>query len=496
MVNKQEKQIRVRFAPSPTGSLHIGSVRTALFNLLYARHHGGTILLRVEDTDEARSTKESERGILTDFAWLNFNFDEGVMPDGSEKGEHGPYRQTACADSYEAHLRRIVQERKAYLCFCTKEELEGERLGQEASGLVPKYSGKCRSISDEEVATRIAAGADPIVRLKVPSGVKKFTDLIRGAIEFDLNLMGDFVIARTIRQALYNFAVTVDDATMHITHVIRGEEHVSNTPKQLLIAEALGVASPSYAHVPVILSATGKGKMSKRDGGTTIAEYRDAGYLPEAIINFLALLGWHPSGEKDEIMSFDSLVKEFELERVQKSGAAFNKAKLDFFNAHYIKQASLAELVGWLDNNQFSRSEWRANPDLFQKVVSVCKDRLVTLADFGALAESLFALPTYEAKLLVWKKGTPAGAKENLERIRELLMGLPEQLFNKESLEPKVMELADRHGRGDLLWPLRVALSGKDASPPPVELLSALGKTESLNRVDGALSKLNASVTI
>jgi glutamyl-tRNA synthetase len=446
--------------------------------------------LRIEDTDEARSTKDSEQGIITDFAWLNFHFDEGVMPDGSEKGQYGPYRQTACAGSYENHLRRLISENKAYYCFCSKEELEAQRLNSEAAGIVAKYSGKCRSVTASEAESRIANGAAPIVRLKVPSGKKKFHDLIRGDIEFDLDLMGDFVIARSVHQALYNFAVVVDDATMQITQAIRGEEHISNTPKQMLIAEALGVASPEYAHVPVILSATGKGKMSKRDGGTTIKEYRDAGYLPEAMINFLALLGWHPVGDKQEIMSFDDIAKEFTLERVQKGGAAFNKVKLDFFNAHYIKQLPVSQLVGLLADEKFSDSKWQADAAFFAKVVAVSQDRLVTLADFKVLAEPIFNLPTYDAQLLAWKKSTPASARENLIRIKDLLIELPEQLFTKESLEPKVMEVAEKYGRGDVLWPLRVALSGKDSSPPPVDLLAVLGKTESLARITKAINAL------
>ncbi|MDO8601781.1 MAG: glutamate--tRNA ligase, partial [bacterium] len=310
MEAKQPKSIRVRMAPSPTGSLHIGTARTALFNLLFAKKENGVFILRIEDTDVERSTKESEKDILDGLAWLGITFDEGVMPpmagkpDGSEKGEYGPYRQIERLNLYEQALQKLLAEHKAYYCFCTKEELEAQRVNQETSGQIPKYNGKCRSITDDEAVKRLAAGEGSVIRIKVPNvGTLTFTDLIRGEIITDVSLLGDMVIAKGLRQPLYNFAVVIDDETMRISHVIRGEDHLANTPKQILIAEALGYKSPKFAHLPIILSATGKGKMSKRDGGTTIREYRDAGYLPEAIINFLGLLGWHPPASEPSTAS-------------------------------------------------------------------------------------------------------------------------------------------------------------------------------------------------
>ncbi len=484
-----KKPIRVRMAPSPTGHLHIGGVRTALYNVLFAKNKGGTCILRIEDTDEERSTPAFEKDIRDSFAWVGITFDEGIMPDGSSKGDFGPYRQTERLDMYAERLARLLDENKAFYCFCSKEELEAQKISHEAEGIAPRYNGKCRSVTREDSAARIASGTPAVIRLKVPSGKQKFKDLVRGEVEFDNELIGDIVIAKSLRQPLYNFAVVIDDETMHISHVIRGEEHLANTPKQLLIAEALGISSPQFAHLPIILSATGKGKMSKRDGGTTVREYREAGYLPEAMLNFLVLIGWHPVGDR-EILSFEEMVKDFSLDRVQKGGAAFDKNKLNFFNAQYIKQLPVSQLASLLADEKFSDPTWRADAAFFNRVVAVSQDRLTTLVDFRALAEPLFSLPAYDAQLLTWKKSTPASARENLIRIKDLLIELPEQLFTKESLEPKVMEVAEKYGRGDVLWPLRVALSGKDSSPPPIDLLLVLGKTESIARITKAIARL------
>jgi glutamyl-tRNA synthetase len=483
------KHIRVRMAPSPTGHLHIGGVRTALYNVLFAKKSGGTCILRIEDTDEERSTPAFEKDIRDSFAWVGLSFDEGIMPDGSSKGSYGPYRQTERLDLYAARLKQLLDESKAYYCFCTKEELDAQRTSQEAAGLAPKYNGRCRSIEKSEAESRLASGAAAVIRLKVHSGKQHFTDLIRGEVTFDNDLIGDIVIAKNLRSPLYNFAVVIDDETMNISHVIRGEEHLANTPKQLLIGEALGVTAPQFAHLPIILSATGKGKMSKRDGGTTVGEYRDSGYLPEAMINFLVLIGWHPMGDR-ELLSFEEMISEFSLERVQKGGAAFDKNKLDFFNAHYLKQLPVSQLVSLLSDEKFSNPGWRENAGLFEKVVSVVRDRLVTLADFKKLAELFFVTPTYDTALLTWKKSTPQAAKQNLEKCRELLREVHDAAFTKSAIEALIMPVAEQLGKGDVLWPLRVALSGKDASPPPIELAEALGKVESLSRIETAISKL------
>lgn len=476
-------------APSPTGALHIGTARTALFNLLFARGSKGTLVLRMEDTDAARSTKESEKDILDGFAWLGIMFDEGIMPDGSSKGEYGPYRQTERLDLYEKYLQQLLVDNKAYYCFCSKEELEAVRQSQEAAGQAPKYSGKCRSIAQEEVVRRIAAGESPVIRLKVVPEPVTFTDLIRGTLTFDNGLIGDIVIAKSLRQPLYNFAVVIDDMTMRISHVIRGDDHTANTPKQIAIARALDIGLPQFAHLPIILSATGKGKMSKRDGGTTIKEYRDDGYLPEALVNFIALLGWHPTGDQ-ELMRLSELIGQFSLERVQKGGAAFNREKLDYFNAQYLRKLSDDELARRIIEGGFNDARWLK--EAVVAAVPLVRERMVKLSEFTRLAGFYFELPPYSKDLLVWKKGTTQSAAENLERVRNLLAQVPEALFTREELEPKIMALAEQYGKGDVLWPLRVAVSGQENSPPPIDIVVALGKAESQRRIENALIQLQS----
>ncbi len=489
MTSADKKPIRVRMAPSPTGNLHIGTARTALFNVLFARAASGTIVLRMEDTDVARSTKESEQDILSGFKWLGIQFDEGVMPDGSEKGEFGPYRQMQRLESYAQYLQQLLTEHKAYYCFCSKEELEAQRQSLGADGQAPKYNGKCRSLTELDMMKNLAEGKAAVIRFKVPPEKIKIHDIIRGSVEFDNALGGDIVIAKSLKEPLYNFAVVVDDYQMQITHVIRGDDHLANTPKQVAIGQALGFPLPEYAHLPVILSATGKGKMSKRDGGTSIKEYRDAGYLPQAMINFLALLGWHPTGDR-EVLEFIEIVKEFSLERVQKGGAKFDKEKLDYFNQHYLKQLPPGELARLLVEGGFSDPQWGAQ--MLERVIPLVSERMIKLGDFKESAGFFFTLPEYAASILAWKKSTPAGAAENLQRCVELLKELPDQLFTFEALEPKIMALANPASKGDLLWPLRVAVSGKEASPPPIPIIAALGKSESLRRIEIALTKLQA----
>src|SRR3989344_5960565 len=282
MSSKTKAPVRVRIAPSPTGYMHIGTVRTALFNWLFAKQHGGDFVLRIEDTDLERSKKEYEEDLIDNLKWLGLTWDES------------PIRQTDRLDIYEKYLGRLLEEGKAYYCFCSKEQLEMERQAMLAQGFAPKYSGRCRTIGIAEAAARVKKGEDSVIRLKVADRKISFKDLIRDDVSFEASLIGDFVIAKSLRSPLYNFAVVVDDADMAISHVIRGEEHLANTPRQILIQEALGFKQPYYAHIPLILNAD-RSKMSKRAGDTAIRDYRAQGYLPEAILNFLVLLGWHPA---------------------------------------------------------------------------------------------------------------------------------------------------------------------------------------------------------
>jgi nondiscriminating glutamyl-tRNA synthetase len=352
-------EVRTRFAPASTGPLHIGGAKTALFNYLFAKKNEGVFILRIEDTDIERSSREYEKDIMESLKWLGIEWDEG--PDIG--GNWGPYRQSERLNIYAKYLERLLAEDKAYYCFCSEEELEAQREYQLSIGEAPRYSGKCASLSKEEVEKLKKAGKPAVIRFRMPAKKIEFNDLIRGKLEFDTSLIGDIVIAKPLStfqeknlakdqslekvvggySPLYNFACVVDDFEMKISHVIRGEEHISNTPKQILLQEALGFSLPQYAHLPMLL-APDRTKLSKRHGAVGISQYKKEGYLPEALINFMAFLGWNPGGEK-EIYSISSLIKEFSLERVQKGGAVFNIKRLDFLNSFYIRQRSVEKLT-------------------------------------------------------------------------------------------------------------------------------------------------------
>jgi glutamyl-tRNA synthetase len=513
---KPIEPVRVRFAPSPTGFLHIGSARTVLFNWLFAKQNKGKFILRIEDTDIERSNPEFEKDIIAGIKWLGLDWDEGPIPPESGEftisnfqfsnkyiGEYGPYRQSERLDIYEKYLRQLIDENKAYYCFCSKEQLELDRQAMLAQGLAPKYSGRCRHLSKEEAENRLKNGEPAVIRFRVPETEIEFNDLIRGKIKVNTTLIGDIVIARNFRSPLYNFSAAVDDFEMKITHIIRGEDHISNTPKQILIQKALGFNEPKYAHLPLIL-APDRSKLSKRYLETSLNDYRKQGYLPEAIVNFLALLGWHPKDDK-EILSLEELINEFDLKRVQKAGAVFNIEKLEWLNSQYIKKTnaeSLAEKIKDFIPIEWSKDE---NRTLLVKAIEIEKERMQKLTDFKELADFFFVLPDYDARLLIWPRLTPLKPFEENEELKinknKTLANLKLLLqeinnffkadFNKASLEKLIMPLTEVWGRGELLWPLRVALSGKEASPGPFELMEVLGKEETLRRLNIAIEKLN-----
>jgi glutamyl-tRNA synthetase len=325
---------RVRFAPSPTGHLHVGNARTALFNWLFARRHGGRLILRVEDTDTDRSTRASEAAILADLRWLGLDWDEG--PDVG--GPHAPYRQSERGPRYAAAAASLLASRRAYYCFCTANELEEERRAALAAGWPPRYSGRCRAVSPAAAAERVAGGRPAALRFAVPEDREiTFHDLVRGPVTFGTEVIGDPVIVRSDGRPAYNFAVVVDDAAMEVTHVVRGEDHISNTPRQLLLYEALGVRAPVFAHLSLVLGPD-QAPLSKRHGATSVAEFRDRGYLPEALVNYLALLGWSP-GENEELVSVSEMAGRFDLSRVTHSAAVFDTDKLAWINRQYMRGA-------------------------------------------------------------------------------------------------------------------------------------------------------------
>lgn len=426
-------------------------------------------MLRIEDTDLERSDKKFEKDIIESLKWLGLAWDEG------------PYRQSDRLEIYEKYVNKLLNENLAYYCFCSKEDLETERQTMLAQGLAPKYSGRCRDLKSEEVKKRLDAGASHVIRFKTPEARVTFKDLIRGEISFDAALLGDMTIAKDPKIPLYNFAVVVDDEEMKISHVIRGEDHIANTPKQILLQKALGFKTPQYAHLPLILDPD-RSKMSKRYSATSIQEYRDQGYLPQAIINFLAFLGWHPKEER-EIMSLKELIKEFELNRVQKAGAVFNIEKLGWLNMQYIKS---------FDNSELAETLGVAATEENLKIIDLTKPRMKKLSEFKDLAGFFFNLPEYDSKKLIWKTTPISTTLENLQAVEKLLSELTEKQFSKENLESVFSEITKERGRGEVLWPLRFALSGLDASPGPFEIMEALGKKETLKRLQIAIQKLES----
>lgn len=478
MTEHKGKPVRVRFAPSPTGPLHLGSARTALFNALFAKAHKGAFVMRIEDTDKERSKKEYEDNIFESLSWLGIGWDEG--PD--KGGDYGPYRQSERIKIYKKYLDKLLYEKKAYYCYCTKEELEAERQSMIAQGLPPKYSGHCRNLESPP------AGKTPqLVRFKTPESRVEFKDLIRGNISFDAALFGDLPLAKDLTSPLYNFAVVVDDAEMAISHVIRGEDHLSNTPKQILLQHALGFEEPVYAHLPLILAAD-KSKLSKRYADVAVLEYRTQGYLPEALINFLVLLGWHPKDNR-EIFIFDELVSIFDIKRVQKAGAVFNTEKLAWLNHEHVKRLSTDQLVE-LMTPFLVEERIKTSKTFLRRVIEAERERIKTLHDFLASSKFFFLLPEYDTALLKW---TDAGAPDTKIALQESLNILEKKKaddWDEETLHASFEQLLAEKGKGIVLWPLRVALSGLAASPDPFAIMSVLGKEESLERIRSAVQKL------
>ena len=377
--------VRVRFAPSPTGLLHVGNARTALYNWLYARHHGGTFLLRIEDTDLDRSEARHETQLMEDLRWMGLEWDEGP----GVEGPHAPYRQSERLGIYREHTERLLAEGKAYRCFCTQEELEAERANAVAVHRPQVYSGRCRALSAEASAQRAAAGEPFAVRLRIPDHPLRFHDLVRGEVEFPQETVSDPILVRSSGMPVYNYVVTVDDALMEITHVIRGDDHISNTPKQVAIYEAFGWPVPQFAHLSTILGSD-RERLSKRHGATSIASFREMGILPEALTNYLALLGWGAEGGTRETFTMPELVEAFRLERVTASPAVFDFEKLHWMNRHYLKLAEPAR-VAELSWPYFAQAGWLGAQSESSEAVQAWFEKL--LAIFVPSVDMLDQLP-------------------------------------------------------------------------------------------------------
>ncbi len=482
----RKETVRTRMAPSPTGHFHIGRARTALFNFLFAKKYGGKFILRIEDTDTERSKSEYEKEILENLSWLRTSWDEG------------PYRQSERLDIYAEHIKNMLNKGDAFYCFHSKELLDTEYEEQIKIKKNPAHHCEFRALPIAEAEKRLLK-ENGIIRFKTPADVEiAFTDLIRGEIRFNSDTLGgDFSLAKAQGHGnflpLYNFAAVMDDFLMDISHVIRGEDHISNTPKQILIQQALQIPSPKYAHLPLILGPD-KSKLSGRHGAMSVNEYREIGYLPEALVNFLALLGWNPGTEK-EIFSLKELVKEFDITKIQKGGAIFNTVKLDWLNGYYIRQMPINELtkkvIPFLMRDGLIESDY--NFEYIKKVVLLEQPRLKKLSEIGEKGSYFFKSPDYPSELLVWRDMLFKDVVVSLNVSFETLSVINEDDFNRENVEKNLLKESERaknKDKGRLLWPLRAALTGLDKSPGPFEILEILGKTESLERIERAIKKL------
>jgi len=427
-----DNKVITRFAPSPTGLFHIGSVRTALFNYLYAKKHNGKFILRTEDTDKERSKKEYEEDIKNGLEWLGLEWDEF-------------YRQSERTEIYKKYLQKLLDKKRAYL--------DGDAI-----------------------------------RFKNPNKKVVFSDIVRGEIAIETEDVGDFVIAKNLDTPLFHFTVVVDDFEMGVTHIIRGEDHIPNTPRHILLQKALGFETPNYAHLPLILG-TDRSKLSKRHGALSVNEYRAQGYLPEAIINFTAFIGWNPGGER-EIFSKEELIKEFLLEKIQKGGGIFNVERLDWCNREYLKKLPISNLEIRV------AEELKIQDEVFvKKITPIIVDRINKYSDIKELAKGeltfLFSEPEYAKEILLWKKEPSLEkAKKHLEEVVKFLGALDENEFNQDKIKEAVWIYAEKEGKGNVLWPTRVALTGMEKSPDPFTVAEILGKEKTISRLKYAIEKI------
>jgi nondiscriminating glutamyl-tRNA synthetase len=468
---------RVRFAPSPTGHLHIGGARTALFNWLFAKHTGGSFVVRIEDTDVSRSTAESEKSVLDDLRWLGLLWDEG--PDVG--GDYGPYRQSERGEIYRRHAERLLEEGRAFRCFCTDEELEAARKHALEEGRIPQYEGACRHLTADEEAERREARGEPAVRFRGPTEDVQVEDLVRGVVEFGAAMLGDFIVMRSDGRPTYNFAAVVDDALMKITHVIRAEEHLPNTMRQVLLYEALGYDLPTFAHVSLIVDRD-RSKLSKRRGATSVAEFREQGYLAEALVNYLALLGWsHPEGR--DVLSRDELVESFELGRVSPSSAAFDEEKLTWLNAHHIREEPI-EVIAALARTFAERGgAVEPDPGRHSAIVELVRDSIERLSEIPD-AISYFVMEDYavedEARALI--------ESDEGRRVLASLLGIlaeSEGELRADDFTAGLKHVGKTLGvKGKALYmPVRGALTGRTHGPSLGRTAELLGRGRVTDRL-------------
>ena len=457
--------MRLRFAPSPTGQLHVGNARTALFNWLLAHGKDGTFVLRIEDTDAERSTRESEASILEDLRWLGLDWDEG--PD--VEGPHGPYRQSERLHLYESYAKEMIGSGHAYYCFCSPQQLDAERRDMLAAGRPPKYSGTCRNLTEEEARRRVETGERPVIRFRVPEGVEvSFDDLVRGDVTFSTEVIGDPVIVRSDGRPAYNFAVVVDDALMEITHVIRGEDHISNTPRQLLMYQALGFTPPSFAHLSLVMGPDHT-PLSKRHGATSVAEFRERGYLPEALVNYLALIGWSPGGD-EELLPIEELARRFDVANVGHSAGVFDQEKLAWMNRHYMRAATPARLAAeslrYFLRAGFVEGRTPEAMDYLGSLLPLAVGSVDRLEEIPDRVRFVFA---YDPAAALGKPEVAATLDEPGARevIAALADEIREPLLDRDAFRAAATRVRERTGQKgkSLFHPIRVALTGEGGGP-------------------------------
>ena len=508
-----KEEVRVRFAPSPTGELHVGVARTALFNWLFARHNQGKLILRIEDTDVVRSRENFSKSAMDSLRWLGLDWDEGP----GKGGDYGPYFQSERLSIYQKYAGKLVEEKKAYLCYCTQEELEESNRKMRAKNELPRYDGRCRTLSPAEIENLEEKGRLSSIRFKVPEkGITYVEDLLRGKVSFANEMMGDFIILKSNKTPAFNFANVIDDALMRITCVIRGDDHLSNTPRQILLYKALNFENPQYVHIPMILGKDGA-KLSKRHAATSVSSYRKKGYLPWALVNYLALLGWS-TADSQQFFEKEELIEKFSLEKIGKSAAIFDSQKLRWMNGEYIRRMNLRDLTdGWRryleDTNTAMQSlstsvtmaettrleqekrvnmlkQFREMPSKMTKIIPLVQPRIKVFSDIFEQADFFFDSNfNYDSAAVdkrLKKDYVPLLLKEIRRRVEQL------SPFSEETLEGMARNLSKDFSltTGQVFHPLRVSLTGKMKGPGLFELAVVLGKKEVLRRIDRTLGML------
>ncbi|HEX79040.1 MAG TPA: glutamate--tRNA ligase [Dehalococcoidia bacterium] len=490
---KEKENVRVRYAPSPTGSPHVGNIRTALFNWLFARHHGGSFIVRIEDTDVARRVEGAVDTILEALRWLDMNWDEGPEVGG----EHGPYFQSQRLELYQSAAKRLVEQGDAYYCYCTPERLEEMRAEQVKLKQPPGYDRRCRGLSATGSLLKFISGSRRVIRFMTPLEKQtSFTDLIRGEVTFENANIDDFVLLKSDGYPTYHLASVVDDHVMAISHVLRAEEWLSSTPRHLMLYRALGYKPPQFAHLPMLLG-TDRSKLSKRHGAVSVTEYKAQGYLAEAMLNFLSLLGWSLD-DKTEIMNRQKLIDNFSLKRVSQTAAIFNREKLDWMNGFYIRSLDIGDftrrVIPFLERD-LSTEIKRPLPDKYvSRITPLIHERVKTLADVTELTDFFFIDELdYKPELLIVKKMNPDLAVKVLETSRKRLGRLKE--FDENSLEGALRPLTEEleMKTGQVFGTLRVAVTGRSVAPPLFQTMAVLGRERCLDRIKAALRKLKVA---